>query len=62
MDTLAWILGHGGEKGEVSQRDAVVAASVVQWLGSPVGQSFVEGVLEAHQEKIEATRKNVKKP
>jgi hypothetical protein len=27
-----------------SYRDKVVAATVVQWLGSPVGQSFLEGL------------------
>lgn len=27
--------------GEVSDRDRIVAATVIQWLGSPVGQSFL---------------------
>lgn len=31
--------------GSVSDRDRVVAATVVQWLGSPVGQSFLSDVL-----------------
>jgi len=31
--------------GEVTHRDQVVAATVIQWLGSPVGQSFVETTL-----------------
>ena len=30
---------------EVTERDASVAATVVQWLGSPVGQCFVRDVL-----------------
>ena len=30
--------------GEVSERDAVVAATVVQWLGSEIGQYFLEEV------------------
>lgn len=29
----------------ICQRDATVAATVVQWLGSPVGQDFVKSVL-----------------
>lgn len=44
-DLLAWLLGDGSRKGTVSARDAAVAATVVQWLGSPVGQHFVAGVL-----------------
>lgn len=31
--------------GEVTDRDRVVAATVIQWLGSPVGSSFVQRVL-----------------
>jgi hypothetical protein len=33
-------------KGEVSERDREVAATVIQWLGSPVGQSFYNQVVE----------------
>ena len=29
-------------KGEVTDRDRVVAATVIQWLGSPVGQGFLK--------------------
>jgi hypothetical protein len=29
--------------GEVTKRDREVAATVIQWLGSPVGQSFLRG-------------------
>jgi hypothetical protein len=49
-DTLAWILNtfntQNGrqEMGFVSERDAKVAASVIQWLGSPVGQSWLQDV------------------
>ncbi len=28
--------------GEVAERDRVVAATVIQWLGSPVGQRFLK--------------------
>ncbi len=30
----------------VSEQDELVAATIIQWLGSPVGQAFLEGVLE----------------
>ena len=32
-------------KGKVTDRDREVAATVIQWLGSPCGQSFVEDVI-----------------
>ena len=44
-DLLAWLMGDGANKGAVTERDALVAATVVQWLGSPVGKRFVAGVL-----------------
>ncbi len=31
---------------EPSERDHQVAATVIQWLGSPVGQGFLERVIE----------------
>lgn len=34
-------------KGEVTTRDREVAATVVQWLGSSVGNNFVRDVLES---------------
>ncbi len=49
-----WILentrGNGKSLLEVlisdcSQRDATVAATIIQWLGSPVGMSFLETVI-----------------
>ena len=33
--------------GEVTDRDREVAATVIQWLGSPVGLSFVMGVIDS---------------
>ena len=30
--------------GVVTERDRTVAATIVQWLGSPVGQGFIEDV------------------
>ena len=38
---LPYLLGDGNTAGVVSKRDEVVAATVVQWLGSPVGQGFL---------------------
>ena len=45
---LAYMLAEDRNrpKGEVSDRDAVVAATVIQWLGTPVGQGFLEDVWE----------------
>ncbi len=44
---LDWLLAKDPNhpKGEVSQRDATVAATMIQWLGSPVGQSFLRKVM-----------------
>lgn len=33
------------KQGEVSERDRVVAATVIQWLGSECGRYFIESVL-----------------
>ena len=33
---------HQGHPPPVSDRDEAVAATIVQWLGSPVGQGFLE--------------------
>lgn len=41
---LAYLLTVGDQTGrpvEPPDRDHVVAATVIQWLGSPVGQSFL---------------------
>jgi hypothetical protein len=44
---LGYLLGENNEQGVVSERDAVVAATIIQWLGSPVGQKFIERVTGA---------------
>ena len=36
--------------GEVTDRDRIVAATVIQWLGSPVGQAFLNEVNEKRKE------------
>jgi len=44
---LDWLLAAdpNNPKGEVSQRDATVAATIVQWLGTHVGQNFLRKVM-----------------
>lgn len=32
--------------GQVSERDREVAATVIQWLGSPVGMGFIKDIIE----------------
>jgi hypothetical protein len=41
---LAYLLAgtQQGHPPEPSERDHVIAATVVQWLGSPVGKAFLE--------------------
>lgn len=43
-DLLAYLLGSDNHPGNVSERDAQVAATVIQWLGSNVGQNFLDKV------------------
>jgi len=49
MGTLDYLLAEtiNYPSGEVTDRDRVVAATVVQWLGSPVGSEFVKRVVGA---------------
>jgi hypothetical protein len=42
---LDYLLGDGAKASIASDRDEKVAATVIQWLGSPVGQSFLSNVL-----------------
>jgi len=42
IETLTYLLGDGQQRADVSDRDRVVAATVIQWLGSSVGQSWLE--------------------
>ena len=46
--TLDYLLAKDCNRpaGEVTDRDREVAATVIQWLGSPVGQGFVRDVLD----------------
>jgi hypothetical protein len=44
-ETLGYLLcGQDKSNHEYSQRDATVAATIIQWLGSPVGSEFVNRV------------------
>lgn len=45
--TLDYLLAtdNNRPRGEVTDRDRQVAATVIQWLGSPVGQNFVREIL-----------------
>lgn len=51
--TLEYLLAEDNNCpwGEMTDRDAEVAATVIQWLGSPVGQNFLRDVREACGEK-----------
>jgi hypothetical protein len=45
--TLGYLLcGQEKSQHDYSERDAQVAATIIQWLGSPVGSVFVYDVLE----------------
>ena len=49
--TLAYLMGNGSRPGDITQRDATVAATVVQWLGSPIGQCFLRDLGYERSEK-----------
>lgn len=57
--TLDYLLAKDPNRpnGEVTERDRVIAATVIQWLGSPVGQSFVTEVLDGYRREIKNDRK-----
>ena len=49
-DILAYIISesHDNTKCYPTEREKEVAATIIQWLGSPVGRNFVKGVLEEY--------------
>lgn len=51
--TLDYLLAENPNSpcGEVSERDREVAATVVQWLGSHVGQFFLKDIINAAEEQ-----------
>lgn len=46
--TLAYLLSKDGGKTlpETTEREEMIAATIIQWLGSPVGSGFVREVME----------------
>jgi len=50
--TLEYLLSLRNERESVTDREREVAATVIQWLGSPVGQSFLEDVEDTLQTKM----------
>lgn len=48
--TLDGLLSPDGQPFIASQRDADVAATVIQWLGSPIGTGFIREVNERSKE------------
>ena len=51
-NTLGWLLCDTHDRrADYSERDALVAATIIQWLGSPVGRNFVETVHEKENNK-----------
>ena len=42
---LAMLIGNGIHPAEITDRDAFIAASVVQWFGSPVGRNWLGEIL-----------------
>ncbi len=41
-NTLPYLLSRTNDRAHVEDREYQIAATVVQWLGSPVGQNFIE--------------------
>lgn len=50
--TLEYLLGNGVQREPATPREIEVAATVVQWLGSPVGLCFLRDVFEANATKF----------
>ena len=50
---LNWLLGPHNQQVDVTERERTVAATVVQWLGSPIGFNFLEEALEECGYKLE---------
>lgn len=52
-NTLKYLLARDPNRpnGESTDRDRIVAATVIQWLGSPVGQGFLANVLRTEAAK-----------
>ena len=56
-NTLGWLICRTHDQNaNYTERDAEVAATMIQWLGSPVGSSFVQAILESQGWKVERTQ------
>jgi hypothetical protein len=58
--TLAWLLYSDGAdrpNGGLAQEDCTKAATIIQWLGSPVGRGFLEEALAREGLTISYARK-----
>lgn len=47
--TLPYVLSDDNSRASLSERDYEVAATIIQWLGSPVGSNFVRQVMETDE-------------
>lgn len=54
---LEYLMGNLNTRAQISQRDALVAATVVQWLGSPVGQDFINKAMANASASIQEAEK-----
>jgi hypothetical protein len=55
---LAYLLNTGAQDyrpADPSERDQVVAATVIQWLGSPVGQGFLRDLGYTRPEDVDVS-------
>jgi hypothetical protein len=48
---LDFLMGDGNEPGVVSQRDRVVVATFVQWMGSNVGRAWVRELVQKFEDE-----------
>lgn len=47
LDTLLYGPNKSNDPDHALQRDAIVAATIIQWLGSPIGEGFLKEVSDA---------------
>lgn len=52
-DQFDWLMGNGERPAhDITDRDREVAATVIQWLGSPVGNNFLRELLERFNKAV----------
>lgn len=47
LGSLLYGPNRSNEPDHLVQRDAIVAATLIQWLGSPIGEGFLKEVYDA---------------